>query len=206
MAGKSSENKVFTIPNILSAVRILLIPVYAKLYICAESNADYFIAAGFMALSMLTDALDGIIARKCNMISKLGKVLDPIADKLTQATVLACLTIHFRHSRQFLMLISIFLVKELFMLVMGAIAFSKGKMLNGALMAGKTCTTILFISMAIFVVCPDMHGAAMWVITAICSVAMLISLFAYAATYMGADYGVKLVPIKDEGSPKEHKK
>lgn len=198
MTEKSSENRIFTIPNILSAVRILFIPIYAKLYICAESNADYLIAAGVMALSMLTDALDGTIARKCNMISKLGKVLDPVADKLTQATVLVCLTVHFRHSRQFLILISIFLVKELFMLVMGAIAFAKGKMLNGALMAGKVCTTVLFISMAIFMLCPDMHGTAMWVITAICSVAMVISLFAYAATYMGADYGVRLVPIKDE--------
>ena len=84
----SSQSRILTIPNLLSFFRLCLIPVFMWLY-CVEKN--YLWTGIILILSGLTDTVDGIIARKFNMISDLGKVLDPIADKLTQAAMLFCL-------------------------------------------------------------------------------------------------------------------
>ena len=70
----------FSIPNLMGYFRLLLIPVFCYLYLAKEA---YHWAAGVVLLSSLTDLFDGMIARKFNMITNLGKALDPIADKLT---------------------------------------------------------------------------------------------------------------------------
>ena len=91
-----TKKDVLTIPNILSVIRLLMIPVFAMLYIKAETAKDYIVSAAVLTGSVLTDMLDGIIARKCHMVSKLGIMLDPFADKVTQGIVMICLSI--RHS------------------------------------------------------------------------------------------------------------
>ena len=78
------KKEICTIPNMLSIFRLVLIPVYIYIYLNATESYHYSIAAGILAISCLTDMIDGKIARKFNMISELGKVLDPLADKLTQ--------------------------------------------------------------------------------------------------------------------------
>ena len=87
-----SSRRVMTIPNLLSAFRILLVPVIAWLY-CGKG--DYPLTAGVLLLSGATDIVDGFIARRFHMTSDLGKVLDPVADKLTQAVALGCLLTRF---------------------------------------------------------------------------------------------------------------
>lgn len=83
-----------TIPNALSLFRIALVPAFAVLYLCSgPDNYLLYWALGILVLSGLTDSFDGIIARKFNQITDLGKLLDPIADKLTQVTVVLCLAI-----------------------------------------------------------------------------------------------------------------
>ena len=77
------DNKIITIPNVLSMLRILLIPA-----IVYYLNFECVLAFGFLLLSGITDVLDGWIARKFNMTSDLGIVLDPVADKLTQGCVI----------------------------------------------------------------------------------------------------------------------
>ena len=88
---KDWKKEVFTIPNFLSLFRLLLIPVYIIIYLNAEEITDYYIAGGILAVSCLTDLVDGQIARRFNMISTVGKVLDPLADKLTQLALIHCL-------------------------------------------------------------------------------------------------------------------
>jgi len=85
------EDKIITIPNLLSIFRILLLPVFVYLYLKADTGWEFFRATLVLAVSALTDLFDGKIARKFNMISRLGKVLDPIADKLTHITIAFCL-------------------------------------------------------------------------------------------------------------------
>ena len=74
-----TRKDVFSIPNIMGYFRILLIPIYVLLYYHAESVKEYYIAAVLVGISGITDMLDGKVARHFNMITELGKVLDPVA-------------------------------------------------------------------------------------------------------------------------------
>lgn len=78
---------LFSIPNLMNYFHILLIPAYLLVYFHADSADGYRIAAGILILSALTDMVDGKIARKFNMVTEWGKLLDPAADKLTQGAV-----------------------------------------------------------------------------------------------------------------------
>ena len=89
------KKEILTIPNLLSVFRLALIPVYITIYLNAVEPCDYYLAAGILALSCMTDMIDGYIARRFNMISNMGKFLDPIADKMTQFTLIVCLAFRY---------------------------------------------------------------------------------------------------------------
>lgn len=182
------KKNVLTIPNLLSFLRLLLIPVYAVLYMKAESLREYAIAAAVFAASALTDMVDGIIARKCHMISKLGIMLDPFADKMTQGVIILCLTLK---NPAILPLLILFVVKEAFMLVMACLHLKKRKMLDGALLPGKICTTVLFLSMFVLVIFRDLSPFWVSVIVWVCSVFMVISLVSYALCYFRRSSHIK---------------
>lgn len=174
----------FTIPNCLSLFRLLLIPVYVVIYLNATESIDYAIAAAILAISCLTDAIDGKIARKFHMISTIGKFLDPVADKATQFTLIVCLAIkHPVQNPMLWILAALMIIKESFQLIAGIIQFRKGKMLTGALISGKICTAILFISLILMVLMPEMNNTVFTLITIIDAVFMLISFGHYAITY-----------------------
>ena len=89
------KRELLTIPNMLSLFRLLLIPVYIHMYLKADNSLDYYWAGTVLGISCLTDLIDGKIAREFNMISNTGKVLDPLADKMTQlALILSLLREH----------------------------------------------------------------------------------------------------------------
>ena len=79
---KDWKKEVFTIPNLLSLFRLALIPVYIYIYLGATETYQYITAGTIMAVSCLTDLIDGKVARRFNMVSTLGKILDPLADKM----------------------------------------------------------------------------------------------------------------------------
>lgn len=185
-----SKKEILTIPNFLSTFRILLIPVYAVLYMKAQVAKDYIIAAAVFAASALTDMVDGMIARKFNMRSRIGIMLDPFADKLTQGVVILCLTLR---NLEILPLLIIFIIKEGFMFVMACRLLHQGKMLDGALFAGKICTTVLFVSMAALVVFKDISTAGVYSIVALCSVFMIISLVSYAKCFFTASEHIRSI-------------
>ena len=81
------------VPNALSTMRIVLIPFFLYTYLTAQHESQYVAAAVILAVSGLTDTVDGWIARHFNMITQLGKILDPVADKLTLAAVVAALLV-----------------------------------------------------------------------------------------------------------------
>lgn len=178
---KDWKKEIFTIPNLLSLFRLVLIPVYVILYLDASTAADYAVAASILAVSCLTDMVDGKIARHFNMISTVGKVLDPIADKATQFSLLVCLTLEFPVLG---MLMSLFVIKESFQLIAGWIAYRKGKMLKGALISGKICTTVLFLSLIVMVFFHEsITPPVVHIITAIDGLFLLIAFIHYAWTY-----------------------
>lgn len=177
---KDWKKEILTIPNLLSLFRLVLIPVYVVIYLNAQDNTDYYLAAGILAVSCLTDLIDGKIARHFNMISTLGKILDPLADKATQFTLIICLAMRYP---VLLYLIALFVIKEGFQLIAGCVNLRKGKMLKGALISGKICTTVLFISLIIMVMLPDLHEPVVEIITYIDAAFMTISFAEYLITY-----------------------
>ena len=167
------QNKILTIPNLLSFFRLCLIPVFMWLY-CVERN--YLWTGIILIISGLTDTVDGIIARKFNMISDLGKVLDPIADKVTQAAMLFCLLTRFP-----LMIapLALMVVKEFFMGVTGLMVIQKTGKVFGADWHGKVNTWLLYAMMILHVFWYNIPDIVSKVLIGICVVMMLISLVLY---------------------------
>ena len=130
------------------------------------------------------------------MISTVGKVLDPFADNLTQFTPAICLAVQF--PVVWIMVCLIF-VKEIFQLVAGIIAFRKGKMLTGALMAGKVCTAILFLSLIVMVLTPPqvLTNQIVSIVTIIDVVFLLISFTSYALAYYKHSPMIQDLPTQD---------
>ena len=181
---KDWKKEIFTIPNLLSLFRLVLIPVYVAIYLNAENDADYYLAAGILTVSCLTDLIDGKIARHFNMISSLGKILDPLADKATQFTLIICLTVKYSVLRY---LVALFVLKESFQLIAGSLRLRKKKMLKGALISGKVCTTILFISLILMVMLPSLSNNVVTVIAIVDAAFMLVAFAEYVLAYFCMD-------------------
>jgi cardiolipin synthase len=180
---KDWKKEILTIPNLLSLFRLVLIPVYVVIYLNARENSDYYIAAGILAVSCLTDLIDGKIARHFNMISTVGKILDPVADKATQFTLILCLSLKYPILWY---LVGLFIVKESFQLIAGGINLHKGKMLKGALFSGKICTTVLFVSLTGLVLFPNISNTVVRFIAVADASFLLISFISYLSAYLGS--------------------
>lgn len=191
---KNWKKEILTIPNLLSLFRLLLIPVYIVIYLNATDASHYYLSAGILAVSCITDMIDGKVARHFNMISTVGKILDPLADKATQFTLIVCLAMRYAVLRH---LIVLFVVKESFQLLAGGFALRKGKMLDGALLPGKICTTVLFISLIALVMIPQMPYDIVTLIAAVDAMFMLISFVSYVLAYFGKDKKIHDIPIEE---------
>lgn len=176
------KKEIWTIPNLLSLFRLILIPVYISIYLNASQPHHYLIAASILAVSCLTDMVDGKIARKFHMISTLGKFLDPLADKATQLALILCLAVH--HPALWALL-ALFIVKEGFQLIAMILSLRKGLALDGALMSGKISTTVLFVALTLMVLLPDLSPVAANLMSAACFVAMVIAFIDYIRAYYG---------------------
>ena len=188
MFSKDWKKELFTIPNLLSLFRLVLLPVYVYIYLDATERYQYITAGSIMAVSCLTDMVDGKIARHFNMISTVGKILDPLADKVTQFTLTICLSLKYPALRPVLIL---FVIKEIFQLVMGLVHLRRGKMLPGALMAGKVCTTILFVSLIAMVLFPGMDPRLVDTLALLDGLFLAYAFVSYILAYLGKDTKVQ---------------
>ena len=195
MFTKNWKKEILTIPNLLSLFRLALIPVYVVIYLNAAQPSHYFLSAAILAVSCLTDLIDGKIARKFNMISTVGKILDPIADKATQFTLIICLAVRYEILRY---LVILFVVKESFQLIAGMVNLRKGKMLDGALLTGKVCTTILFVSLILLVLLPTLDIKIVNLIVLLDAGFMVVAFVDYIMAYFGKEKKVHDLEQKDE--------
>lgn len=138
-------NKNINVPNALSVFRILLIAPFAVLYL----NGQIIWAVVLLVLSGLSDMVDGYIARRFNQVTELGKMLDPVADKLTQATIVICLAIV---NPVLIPLLAVFLIKEILMLLGGAFLLKKGKRPCAAKWYGKVATILFYLTFTVIVI------------------------------------------------------
>lgn len=153
-----------------------MIPLYVYLYINAEELSDYYMAAGLLVLSGLTDALDGIIARKTGQITDLGKIIDPIADKLTQVAVVGAMLVERFY---ILPLLILFILKELFLLINNIILYRKEIMMDGSMWFGKVATAVFYVCMFILVVLPTLDRSGSMPLIIITAIFQIIALIGY---------------------------
>lgn len=173
-----TKNNILTIPNLLSLLRILMIPFIVWLYI---RQKNYYGAALMILLSGITDVADGIIARKCNMVSDFGKILDPIADKLTQGTLFICLSFKYPNM---LWIFALFVAKEFIMALLGYITIRNTDLVNSAKWYGKLSTFILYASMILMILFPDLPINVVNLLIILCGAILCLSLTMYTRFYI----------------------
>ena len=172
------KHKIITVPNILSFFRLLLIPVIVWLYIVKKDPLWTMI---ILALSGVTDIVDGIIARKCNMISDFGKAFDPVADKLTQIAMLFCLVSRFQWM---LLPLCVMIAKEIVAAILGLLVIRKTGRVEGAVWHGKATTVSLYSMMIIHLIWFNIPGVVSGILIGACTALALLSAFLYTGENM----------------------
>ncbi len=175
------KKDIFTIPNILTYIRIMLVPVFVLVYMNSRSLSGHIWAIVIVALSALTDVVDGIIARKYNMITDLGKIIDPIADKAMQFAMIFCVVIRYR---LIWILFAIYAVKELVSLGFSSYLFKHGKHISGANWAGKLCTVVLYAVMLALIVFPKVPDRIVKILIAVSGAFMILAFVIYMTAYI----------------------
>lgn len=167
------------IPNLLSVLRLLLIPVFVIIYFSDIRDAG-IISALILIFSGLTDVADGIIARKFNMTTALGRILDPLADKMTQATVCICLVL-----KQVapLWLLILFIVKEILMIAGGANIIRKRKAITSSKWFGKLATVVFYMVM-ISIIAFNLKGSIVDIMLIVALAFMLFSFGMYIPIFL----------------------
>ena len=148
-----SKREIFSIPNLMSYFRIFLIPFLVWRILVANTTRDYWIVAVLVGISGLTDLLDGKVARKFDMVTELGKALDPIADKLTLGAIIFCLVVK---NPIVWIIVILYIIKEGYMGIMGLLLLKRnGRKLDGAKWYGKVCNPIIqpFYILCCFFLC-----------------------------------------------------
>ncbi len=194
-----------TIPNLLSFIRIILIPFFGYYLL----HDKLLIAAIIIAVSGLTDLFDGKIARRFNQVSNLGKILDPIADKLTIITIAIILFIKFRQAddsmiRAFSWVFLIFLLKDAVMVVGGAVMIALGIRPGAAEIYGKVATCVFYGVMILVIAFGPSVGALtslwtmpVWLTFTLVIISVIATLVAFAS-YMPAVYKQLITDRKKE--------
>ena len=172
---KNKEN-LFNIPNCLCFFRILLIPVFLYVYFKSEYEYHYVIAALVLVLSGLSDFFDGFIARKYDMVTDFGKLIDPIADKLTQFTI--AVTLLFNYPLAWIVLI-IIVLKDGMLGIVGLYLYDYGLKIKGASWWGKIAPAYFYVVVIILIGLhiPDTIVSSIMIITS--SALMLLSFVLY---------------------------
>ena len=176
LAGKLFEG-CMTVPNLLSVIRIILVPVFAYFFM----KGDKILAISILIASGLTDFFDGKIARRFNQVSALGKVLDPVADKITMLTIAVMMIILFRRAQSPVIRAAgyvciVFIVKELIFVVGGALMIAFGIRPGAAEIWGKVATFVFYLVMiAILFIGPEVGAFAQIMPEAVAMILVCIS-------------------------------
>lgn len=180
MEDRNCGNQVFTVPNVLSAIRLCLIPVFVLQY---AVMANYAFAALTVIISALTDVVDGVIARRFNLITHLGRILDPVADKLTQIAVMICLCFRYKYM---IIPLAILTVKELANGIVALMMLKKTKNTINSAWHGKLATVLLYCMAIIHLFWIDIPTAVSIAFIAACVAAMGLSFVLYTVDNLKA--------------------
>ena len=173
--------KVKPLPTLLSVLRILLIPIFVWMYFAGDPAYNHMVAAAMLAVSGLTDLLDGYIARHFDAVTELGKLLDPVADKLTQVTVCLSLALKTPNLRFFLW---VFLAKELCMIAGGLWLLKRGNPPVASKWFGKVATAVFYLATVVIVAVPHMPVDKMVAIMAVVAAFVVFAFVMYVPVFI----------------------
>lgn len=142
------------VPNALTIIRFLLIPII----VISIFNGDYIIAFIFFTVSGITDIADGCIARKFNLISNFGKLMDPLADKLTQIATIASLTLKDIIP---IWILAIVLLKELIMIAGASFLYGKDVVVYSK-WYGKLATVLFYVAIVFSLLINQFELPSIW--------------------------------------------
>ena len=173
---KIRQEKNLNIPNLLTSLRLILLPVFVWLYLRGETLWALIVYLVVQA----TDVLDGIIARRSGQITTLGKLLDPLADKLMLLSVLVCFGVN--NVLPWWMIATV-LAKELLMII-GSVYALRKKIVIAAVGVGKAATVTFAVGVVGMLINKETAGALGGVPEAVLYAALVVSLVALAV-YIG---------------------
>lgn len=167
------KEELWSLPNQLSYVRLLLIPVFVWLY---QGLDNHVAALVVIVFSGLTDVLDGYIARRYHMVTDLGKILDPAADKLTQAALLVCLSLRYP---LLWAVAALLVVKEISMAALGWVVVQRTGKVHSARWYGKVCTAVLYGVMCLLILLSSPSMELVNGLIALCAGVLLMAFVLY---------------------------
>jgi len=183
--------KNFNVPNAISVFRLLILPLFVWFFMEQDENR-YYIYYSFiiLAVSWFSDFLDGFIARRFHLITDLGKFLDPLADKTTQAVTIVCLSIRIK---EIIPLAALMIAKELLQGIGGYVIFKRKISIRPARWFGKIATGSFYAATILIVVWRDMPRAVLFTLIALLACVMVFTFVNYLFVYQ------KLMRTSQEG-------
>ena len=165
------------IPNLISAGRIFLVPAFVSYYLDGKVTA----AMGVVLLAAASDVLDGAIARRFNMVTKLGKILDPVADKLMQAAMMLCAALK---APEVWLLLGLHVLRESVLALTGLHVMLVTGQVHSAKWYGKLCTALIYAAMTALLIFPQMPKHAASVLVLCCIVPVSACLVMYLGNFL----------------------
>lgn len=178
------------IPNILTIIRFLLIPFIVYFIF----SGKFILAFVFFTISGMTDVADGFIARKFNLITNFGKLMDPLADKLTQISTLASLVIA---NIIPLWILIIVLVKEFIMIVGASFLYGKDVVVYSK-WYGKLATVLFYVAIVLSLILKQFNVQGLWQnLDLLCYLVALISTIFALIMYVKSLYNNGFIDKED---------
>lgn len=177
---KNFWREYFSIPNLMGYFRIALVAVYMVLFYNSLDGGAYWPVIATIILSGITDFFDGKIARRFHMVTEWGKILDPIADKITIGAIILSLTFKYKIV---IAMVVFYVIKEGFMAVAGLHSIKKGHKVEGAMWYGKVCTFATYVILIALLLFPHMSIMAVDVLIILNIVIMAFTLINYIIYY-----------------------
>ena len=170
---ESFWQEYFSIPNIMGYFRIVLAILYVWAFYMSLDGAPYWPVIAIIVVSGLTDFFDGKIARKFHMVTDWGKMLDPIADKVTIGAIILSLVFKYKIMLPMIML---YIIKEGYMALAGMLLIKKGHKIEGAKIYGKVCTFATYLILLAILLIPNMSDG---IVVRLVVINMMIMMYAF---------------------------
>ena len=173
------------VPNTLTVIRLILVPVFVITMFAPLPLQWSWLPLAIIVLSGITDVADGYIARHFNQITQLGKILDPLADKLSLLALSICIAVKFS---PFWIIAIVVIVKEILQILGGGYLMKKKIKIPSSQWFGKACTAVTYCCYIILLGLPIFQLPApawmLWTMVILILALMLLAFFSYLPVYL----------------------